>query len=130
MYLISAKEYENAGVLLLMKQETGIIWATMKNVQDGLGVHNIFDLALKKIYSIYKTKNPTKDQIKKYKMTEREIFEKYANLRENELNTKNNKEVYTKNDVMTTVIKHCTGEKKRGEKKNRWIQKKINDSRL
>ena len=63
-------------------------------------------------------------------MTEREIFEKYANLRENELNTKNNKEVYTKNDVMTTVIKHCTGEKKRGEKKNRWIQKKINDSRL
>ena len=102
----------------------------MKNVQDGLGVHNIFDLALKKIYSIYKTKNPTKDQIKKYKMTEREIFEKYANLRENELNTKNNKEVYTKNDVMTTVIKHCTGEKKRGEKKNRWIQKKINDSRL
>ena len=130
MYLISAKEYENAGVRLLMKQETGIIWATMKNVQDGLGVHNIFDLALKEIYSIYKTKNPTKDQIKKYKMTEREIFEKYANLRENELNTKNNKEVYTKNDVMTTVIKHCTGEKKRGEKKNRWIQKKINDSRL
>ena len=130
MYLISAKEYKNAGVRLLMKQETGIIWATMKNVQDGLGVHNIFDLALKEIYSIYKTKNPTKDQIKKYKMTEREIFEKYANLRENELNTKNNKEVYTKNDVMTTVIKHCTGEKKRGEKKNRWIQKKINDSRL
>ena len=102
----------------------------MKIVQDGLGVHNIFDLALKEIYSIYKTKNPTKDQIKKYKMTEREIFEKYANLRENELNTKNNKEVYTKNDVMTTVIKRCTGEKKRGEKKNRWIQKKINDSRL
>ena len=130
MYLISAKEYENAGVRLLMKQETGIIWATMKNVQDGLGVHNIFDLALKEIYSIYKTKNPTKDQIKKYKMTEREIFEKYANLRENELNAKNNKEVYTKNDVMTTVIKHCTGEKKRDEKKNRWIQKKINDSRL
>ena len=29
-------------------------------------------------------------------MTEREIFEKYANLSENELNTKNNKEVYAK----------------------------------
>ena len=64
-------------------------------------------------------------------MTEREIFEKYANLRENELNTKNNKEVYAKNNVMTTVIKHCTGEEKTGEKKkNSWIQKKINDSRL
>ena len=106
MYLISAKEYENAGVRLLMKQETGIIWATMKNVQDGLGVHNIFDLALKEIYSIYKTKNPTKDQIKKYKMTEREIFEKYANLRENEPNAKNNKEVYAKNDFITTKRKN------------------------
>ena len=55
---------------------------------------------LKKIYGIYKTKNPTKDQIKKYKMTERKIFEKYANLIENDLNAKNNK-----NDVMATVIK-------------------------
>ena len=63
-------------------------------------------------------------------MTEREIFEKYANLRENELNTKNNKEVYAKNDVMTTVIKHCTGEKKTGEKKIVGFRKKINDSRL
>ena len=34
-----------------------------------------------------------KEHIKKYKMTEREIFLKYANLSENELNTKNNKEV-------------------------------------
>ena len=45
-------------------------------------------------------------------MTEREIFEKYINLHENELNTKSNKEVYPKNDVMTTVIKHCRGERK------------------
>ena len=52
-------------------------------------------------------------------MTEREIFEKYANLSENELNTKNNKEVYAKNDVMTTVIKRCIGEKR--WKKNRRI---------
>ena len=45
-------------------------------------------------------------------MTEREIFEKYDNLIENELNTKNNKEVYCNNDVMTTVIKRSRGEKK------------------
>ena len=43
----------------------------MENVQDGLRVQNISDLVLKEIYSIYKTKNLTKDQIKKYKMTER-----------------------------------------------------------
>ena len=44
-------------------------------------------------------------------MTEREIFKKYDNLSENELNAKNKKEVHTKNDVMTTVIKRCRGEK-------------------
>ena len=43
----------------------------MENVQDGLRVQNISDLVLKEICSIYKTKNLTKDQIKKYKMTER-----------------------------------------------------------
>ena len=30
---------------------------------------------------------------------------------------------------MTTVIKDCRGEKKR-QKKNRWIQKKADDSRI
>ena len=56
----------------------------MKNEQDGLGVQNILDLVLKETYSIYKTKNLTREQIKKYKMNEREIFEKYDNLSENE----------------------------------------------
>ena len=45
---------------------------------------------LKQIYGIYRTKNVTKEQIKKSKMTEREIFEKYDNLSEDELNTKQN----------------------------------------
>ena len=49
-------------------------------------------------------------------MTEREIFEKYANLNENELNTKN-KEIYAVNDFMTTVIKRFRGEKKEGKDK-------------
>ena len=45
-------------------------------------------------------------------MTEREIFEKFDILSEDELNTKRNKKVYNKNDVMTTVIKRCRGERK------------------
>ena len=61
-------------------------------------------------------KNPAKEQIKKCKMTEREIFEKFDNLIEDELNTKSNKKVYVKNDVMTTVIKRCRGEKKKETK--------------
>ena len=63
-------------------------------------------------------------------MTEREIFEKFDNLIEDELNTKSNKKVYVKNDVMTTVIKRCRGEKKNRRKKNRWLQKKVDDSRI
>ena len=45
-------------------------------------------------------------------MTGKEIFEKFDNLSENELNTKSNTKVYVKNDVMTTIIKWCRGEKK------------------
>ena len=67
-----------------------------------------------------KQKTLRKSKLKKYKLTEKEIFEKYNDLSENEVNTKKNKELYAKNDVMTTVIKHCRGEKKRW-KKNRWI---------
>ena len=76
-----------------------------------------------------KQKNLTKEQIKKYKMTENFFFEKYNNLSEDELNIKSNKNVYVENDIMTTVIKRCRGEKKR-QKKNRWIQKKVDDSRI
>ena len=52
-------------------------------------------------------------------MTEREIFEKFDNLCEEELNTKSNETVYVRNDVMTTVIKRCRSEKKKRYKSNR-----------
>ena len=48
------------------------------------------------------------------RMTEREIHEKFDNLNEEELNTKSNKNIYVKNVIMTTIIKRCRGEKKRG----------------
>ena len=38
------------------------------------------------------------------------------NLSKKELNTKNNKTCYGRNDVMTTIIKRCRGEKTRGIK--------------
>ena len=116
MCLISAEGYKNAGVHLRVKR-TGKIWVSMKNVQNGLDVKNISDLVLKEIYGIYKTKNLTNKHIQKYKMTEREIFEKYDNLSQDELNVKTNKNVSVKNDVMSTVIKRCRGEKKRDERK-------------
>ena len=58
-------------------------------------------------------KKLTKEEIKNYKMTEREIYEKFYNLSEDELNTKNNKNMFVKNNVMTNIIEHCRGEKKK-----------------
>ena len=63
----------------------------MKDIQNGLGVKNISDLALKQIYGIYKIKNLKKEQIRRYKMTRRKIFKKFDNLSEDELNAKNKK---------------------------------------
>ena len=112
MYLISAEGYKNASVNILKIRKTGEIWVSMKNIGDGLGVTNISDLVLKEIYGIYEKRKLTKEEIKYFKMTEREIFKKFDNLSEDELNTKSNKNVYVKNNIMTNIIKHCRGEKK------------------
>ena len=45
-------------------------------------------------------------------MTEREIFEKFAKLSEDELNTKSKKYVFVENNVMTNIIMQCKDEKK------------------
>ena len=58
-------------------------------------------------------------------MTERDIYKKFTNLSEKELNTKNNKEPYVGNNVMTTIIKRCRGWKKRGVKAIDWFWKKL-----
>ena len=86
----------------------------MKNVKNGMGATNMSDLILKEIYGICETKNPSKEQVNEYKMTKREIYKKFTNLSQEELNTKNNKKTYVRNDVMTTVIKRCRGEKTKG----------------
>ena len=98
-HLISAGEYKNAGVHLLLIKKTGEIWPSIKDIGNGLGVKNISDLVLKEICGICKTKNPTKEEIQNYKMTEREIYEKLDNLSEAELNTKSKKNVYVRNNV-------------------------------
>ena len=62
-------------------------------------------------------------------MTERQIFGKQDNISEDELNTNSSKNVYVENDVMSSVIKGCKGEKKR-QKNNRRIQKKVDDDSI
>ena len=121
MYLISAEEYTNAGSRFLKIKKTNEIWASMKDVGSGIGIKNISDLVLKEIYVICETKNPTEEKIKNHKMTERESYKKFDNLSKDELNAESNKNVYVKNNIITNIIKHCRGEKKKKNKRNRRI---------
>ena len=111
MHLLSTKGYQNAYVHCLRIRETDEIWVSRKDVGVGLGVTNISDLVLKEICHIYAKRKLTKEETKRYKMTERYIFKKYDNLSEDELNTKSNENVFIKNIVMANIIKHCRGEK-------------------
>ena len=97
----------------------------MKDVGSGMDVKNISNLVLKELHGVFKTKNTTKEQICEYKTTERKLYEKFGNLSEEQLNTKSNKTVYVRNDVITTVIKHCRDEKKRGIRAIDWFRKKL-----
>ena len=96
IYLISAEGYKNAYVHFLRVKETDKIWASIKNAKDGRRVKSMSNLILKEIYGICETKNLTEEQIKKCKMTEREVFEKYDNLTKDKLNTKSHKNVYVR----------------------------------
>ena len=129
MSLISAEGYKNPGVFCLKIRKTDELWLSIKVVGVGLGVKNISDLVFKKIHGIFEKKELTKEESKCYKMIEREIFKNFDKLSEDELNTKSNKNVFVKNTIMTNIIKHCRGEKKR-YKGNRRIYKKTIYSRL
>ena len=117
-YLISAEGYKNANVVFLTIKTTNEVWVSMKDIGSGIGVKNISDLVLKEIYGICETKNPSKEQVNEHKMAKKQIYKKLANLSQEKLNTIDNKKTYVKNDVMTTIIKCCTGEKKKRHKSN------------
>ena len=52
MGLISIEGYENARVICL-KNKNGDLWVIIKGVKDGLGVKNMSDLVLKKMYGAH-----------------------------------------------------------------------------
>ena len=114
MYLISVEGYKNGNVNFLTIKTTSEIWVSMKDVGSGIGVKNMSDLVLKEIYGICKTKNSLKEQVNEYKMKKRQIYKRFTNLSQEKLNATNNKKTCARNDVMTTVIKRCKGEKTRG----------------
>ena len=87
MDLISIEGYENANFICL-KNKNGDLWVIMKGIKDGLGVKNISNLVLKEIYGAYGEKKLTKEEVKHYKMTERELFKMFYGYDEDSLNTK------------------------------------------
>ena len=112
MYLISAKGHKNANVEFLTIKTTNESWVSMKDVGSGIGLKNLPDLVLKEIYGICETKNLSKEQVNEHKMTKKQICKKFTNLSQEKLNTINNEKTYVKNNFMTTIIKHCRGEKR------------------
>ena len=52
----------------------------MRDVGSSVGVKNISDLVLKEIHGICEIKNPTKELVDEYKITNREIYKKFTNL--------------------------------------------------
>ena len=67
MYLISSEGYKNALVDLLIIKKAGEIWTKMKDIQNSLGVQNIFDLVLKKYTVFIKQKALQKSKLKNTK---------------------------------------------------------------
>ena len=76
------------------------------DVKERIGVKNMSDLVRKEIWGIFRTKNPTKDQIRKYKRREKE-------LDHNSTATF----VYVRSDLMSRIIKSYRSEKKEAKKK-------------
>ena len=70
-------------------------------------------------------KKLTKEEIKYYKMTEREFFKTFYDLDEDDLNTNSNKNVCVKNTIMTNIIKNCKGEKKEVSDQQRDLKETI-----
>ena len=68
---IRVEKYTNAKVCTIKVSSKKIFWVRMYDVQEGIGVKNMSDLVRKEIRGIFRTKNPTKDQIRKYKRLEK-----------------------------------------------------------
>ena len=64
---INVEKYTNAKVYTITVGNKKLFWIRMHAVQEEIGVKNMSDLVRKEIRGIFKTKNPTKDQIRKYK---------------------------------------------------------------
>ena len=73
MIVITVQNYNNADVHTVTVGSRELFWVKMIDVQNALGIKNISDLVRKEICGIFETQNPTKKQIRKYKLSQKEI---------------------------------------------------------
>ena len=63
MVFIFVEAYKNAGIHVI-KDNENYFWIKMKDVQDGLGIKNIYDSVTKEVQGIFETKKLAKEQKK------------------------------------------------------------------
>ena len=98
MVVITVQAYKNAEVHTITVKNKKLFWVKMCDVQKGLGIKNIYDLARKEVCGIFETKNFTEKQKRKYIRTEKEI---------SKILTDHSKFRYAHSDLMEKIIKNC-----------------------
>ena len=66
MVVITVQAYKNAEVHTIIVKNKKLFWVNMCDVQNGLGIKNIYYLARKQVCGIFETKNFTEKQKRKY----------------------------------------------------------------
>ena len=108
--VITVEKYANACVHAITVENKKCFWVKLIDVQKELSLKSMPDLVKKEVCGIFETKNPTKEQKKKYIKTESEITKKPAD---------DSKYKYARSDLMEKVIKNCRGVKKCNDGINR-----------
>ena len=96
MVFITAEAYKNEGVHTITVKGKDYFWVKMKDVENGLGLKCLRGMVENKICGIYKIKDRTKKQRRKYKRTASEVSKE---LKKDPQNFK-----YVRNDVMEEII--------------------------
>ena len=115
MVFVIAQNYADAKVHIITVGNRELFWIKMIDVQNGLGIKNISDLVRKNIQGRYETKNPTKEQVKKYKRSLKEISKEP---------TYDSKIKYVHSNLMEIIIKNRRGVKKCNDGMNRMEKEK------
>ena len=70
MVVITVEVYKNAKVHAIAVKNKKSFWVKMIDVQKGLCIKNIYDLARKEVCGVFETKNFTEEQKRKYIRTD------------------------------------------------------------